>query len=588
MISSILQFSQSRLLKRRFLHFSLLSLEKTISPLPRGGDGDAGNEMIFPKEDLKNLSKTEQPTGGGDGGYDACATKHFKSKIRQLQNEQKSPSSNLKLVCPEVPPTLRFVKDAKVYYTPQVMSFGPYHHGNPELQAGEALKLNLAATYLRAHAQFVYGMDRCVDEDIDRSVDDIYSTIRGDIDELMKCYNPKSTEKYTKEELSQMLLVDGCALLRYILCVCFGDHEEYGIRYQDLSRIHQDALLLENQLPYQILLELMKKIQPSERVNAAWRVILLEFFGMTEESTSSELLQEESFLRKMKNYCCSPIIQFINWNPEPNNTEKESKPCNHLLDLYRRNSLGDEERSINSTHSKTTTNPESVRDVKDQVMASFRNVKELMAAGIRIKRSPTRHLRDISFTSNGITACLILPPITIDSSTKTLFLNLIAYEMSSDVPHDFISYLRFLDSLIDHADDVKELQYAGVLQNYLGTHEQVAEFFNTISSNLESNFHAYKDVRVKIRKHLKSHYNSRLKMWITQCLHTYFSSPWTIIAWVGATLALFFSAIQTCYCLDWCYFCKIPKYILTIFRTCLGYIKSYMEFFGNKMRDPEL
>ena len=497
MISSILQFSQYRLLKRRFLQFSLLSLEKTISPLPRDGGGGG--------------------SGGDDGGYDTCATKHIKSKIRQLQNEQKSPSSNLKLVCPEVPPTLRFVKDAQVYYTPQVMSFGPYHHGNPELQAGEALKLNLAAAYLLR-----------VGDDIDRSVDDIYSTISGDIDELMKCYNPKSTEKYRKEELREMLLVDGCALLWYIICVCFGDHQEYGIRYQDLSRIHQDALLLENQIPYQILNKLVKKILPLESANAAWRVILLEFFGMTEESTFSELLQEESFLKKMKNYCCHPfrflpIIKIINGNRVPN-TEKESKPCHHLLDLYRRNFLGDEERFINSTHSKTTTNPGSVRDVKDQVMASFRNAKELMAAGIRIKRSPTRHLRDISFTSNGITACLRLPPITIDSSTKTLFLNLIAYEMSSDVPHDFISYLRFLDSLIDHADDVKELQYAGVLQNYLGTHEQVAEFFNTVSSNLESNFHAYKDVRVKIRKHMKSHYNSRLKVLITQCLHNNFTA----------------------------------------------------------------
>ena len=72
--------------------------------------------------------------------------------------------------------------------------------------------------------------------------------------------------------------------------------------------------------------------------------------------------------------------------------------------------------------------------------------------------------------------------------------------MSSDVPHDFISYLCFLDSLIDHADDVKELQSTGVLQNYLSTHEQVAEFFNTVSTNLESNFYAYNDVRVKIQK----------------------------------------------------------------------------------------
>ena len=77
----------------------------------------------------------------------------------------------------------------------------------------------------------------------------------------------------------------------------------------------------------------------------------------------------------------------------------------------------------------------------NEVMASFRNVKELMDVGIRIKRSPTRHLRDISFHSNGITACLRILRITIDNSTKAMFLNLIAYEMSSDVDHDFISYL---------------------------------------------------------------------------------------------------------------------------------------------------
>ena len=111
--------------------------------------------------------------------------------------------------------------------------------------------------------------------------------------------------------------------------------------------------------------------------------------------------------------------------------------------------------------------------------------------------------------------------------------------------HDFIPYLRFLDSLIDHADDIKELQSAGVLQNYLGTHEEAAEFFNTVSANLESNPRTYINVIVKIRKHLKSHRNSRLKRWMTQCLDTYFGSPWTIIAWVGAAWVLFFTGVQT-------------------------------------------
>ena len=139
-------------------------------------------------------------------------------------------------------------------------------------------------------------------------------------------------------------------------------------------------------------------------------------------------------------------------------------------------------------------------------------MKKLMDVGIRIKRSPTHHLRDISFRSNGITTYLRIPPITINNSTKAMFLNLIAYEMSSDVPHDFISYLCYLDSLIDHVDDVRELQSIEIHQNNLDTHEEAATFFNTVSTNLESNFHAYKDIRVKIQKHLQCHYNSKAKI----------------------------------------------------------------------------
>ena len=268
------------------------------------------------------------------------------------------------------------------------------------------------------------------------------------------------------------------------------------------------------------------KMMLLEWANDFWMAMFQEFFGINDESIFQEFMgmeSKESFLKKMmKNSSCHGGM-FL-WENQKSNLESagnklESKPCHHLLDLFQRNFLGEEHSSSlgNQTGNEklegtlSSSSPllsktdksggkvgrVSIRDVKE-VMASFRNVKELMDVGIRIKRSPTYHLRDISFRSNGITACLRIPPITIDSSTKAMFLNLIAYEMSSDVPHDFISYLRFLDSLIDHADDVRELQSIGILQNNLSTHEEVAIFFNTVSTNLESNFHTYKDVRVKI------------------------------------------------------------------------------------------
>ncbi|KAL6322722.1 hypothetical protein AAG906_015408 [Vitis piasezkii] len=428
----------------------------------------AGNEVVLQMEEQRKVV-ADQFGKPADGSDHMRALADLKSKFRRLENEEESESP---LSSSRLRPDVKGAED--YYFAPKLISLGPYHHGKPHLKDGETLKLKLAEAYI---------------QECEPTVDEIYHTISDSISKLRGCYDAESTKKYKDDELTIMMLVDGCALLCYILCVCLGyGHEDFNIRYQDISLLHQDALLLENQLPINYSLKLLPRL----------------------------------FL---------PINQIIDPKSKPQSPNNESKPCHHLLDLFRRNFLGDE-RSGSPTHpeNENLEGPSSseteigrrlgrasVRDVKE-VMASFRNVKELMDAGIRIKRSPTRHLRDISFRSNGITACLRIPPITIDNSTKAMFLNLIAYEMSSDVDHDFISYLR--------------AAVHRILQNNLGTHEEVAQFFNTVSANLESNFHAYKDVRVKIRKHLQSHYNSKLTMWMTQ-------------SWVGAAFALFLTFVQT-------------------------------------------
>ncbi|RVW75254.1 hypothetical protein CK203_047130 [Vitis vinifera] len=489
----------------------------------------AGNELVIQMEEGQQEVVADKVVKPADGNKHFRTLADLKSEILQLGNKETYSSATKKRRCPKVPEWL-LPSDAKGskpsdkclspsdakgsvlsdnhHYMPKIMSFGPYHHGNPKLERGETIKLKLAADGIQL---LVAGMK---DQPIEEAVDHVYSIISGKVEELMGSYDMKSIEKYSAEQFSVMILVDGCALLWYIfLCVCSGgDHEDYNIGYQDLSLIHQDALLLENQLPYQLLFQDLLKMTEPELTIDCWRVIILEFFGMIEESFFQEFFgMEQSFLRKMKNYCCALLVwitQIIKRKSET--SDKESKRCHHLLDLYRNYLLGPTPKHTENGNSGNENGRKGhkvralVGDVKEQVMASFRNVKELMAAGIRIKPSPTHHLRDISFTSNCVTACLRLPPITLIRAAVR-----------------------------------------GVLQNNLGTHEEVAEFFNTVSADLESNFLAYKDVRVKIRNHLKSHYNSRLKMWMTQCLDTYFGSPWTIIAWVGAALALFFTAVQT-------------------------------------------
>ena len=47
------------------------------------------------------------------------------------------------------------------------------------------------------------------------------------------------------------------------------------------------------------------------------------------------------------------------------------------------------------------------------------------------------------------------------------------------------SYISFLDSLIDEANDVKMLRKAGILYNCLGSDEEVARVFNEIGTRSE-------------------------------------------------------------------------------------------------------
>ncbi|MFQ6635666.1 hypothetical protein Gotur_011166 [Gossypium turneri] len=172
---------------------------------------------------------------------------------------------------------------------------------------------------------------------------------------------------------------------------------------------------------------------------------------------------------------------------------------------------------------------------------TFCNIKELKNAGVWLKASETSCLTDISFNRFFVFGELQLPPITVDDST----MNLVAYEMCPDFYNNFTvtSYMGFLVSLIDEAEDVKELRDAGVLHNRLTSDEEVVKLFNKMNTDLVPSPTIYNVVKRQIHNHCKN-------MWINyaaQAYHTHFRSPWTFLAFVGAIAALLLSALQTYY-----------------------------------------
>ena len=183
----------------------------------------------------------------------SCAGRKVVASLKFKLETSPSPSpssSSQKLKCPKVPKRLRAevkeVKGAEDCYTPKLISLGPYYHGESHLAEGEDLKLKLAEAYIQYCR---------------RRVDDFYDKISCIIMELKDCYDEISTKKYDDDEFTVMMVVDGCALLSYILCVCLRfKQENFSIIYQDISLLHRDTLLLENQLPYQLLFQLMEMV----------------------------------------------------------------------------------------------------------------------------------------------------------------------------------------------------------------------------------------------------------------------------------------------------------------------------------------
>lgn len=148
---------------------------------------------------------------------------------------------------------------------------------------------------------------------------------------------------------------------------------------------------------------------------------------------------------------------------------------------------------------------------------------------------------------SNLTACMeslkFLPCMVIDQVTKSTLLNLIAYEMCPNNPNDFkvTSYVQFMKMPIQHADNVKELRTKNILHNFMGKDdEEVVTMFKDITTPFLI-ISALQMVEHKIQKH----YNCKARTWIAELFAKYFSSPWSAIAFLAATVLLVSSLAQT-------------------------------------------
>ncbi|KAM5578036.1 UPF0481 protein [Rosa sericea] len=442
-------------------------------------------------------SMNEAPSGASQSLNSSLRRSTLFKNIKEAEERLAQPQSqSSKPKIQRVPDMLRDHPNFEKYYEPRAVALGPFHHDKARCQLAEKFKLALAAKFI---------------EESGRQAEELHKIIEDNISTLKDSYDEKATRSYTDEALTNLLFLDGCSTLQFIYSFMNEKLATFNIKRDQVAFAEQDLFLLENQLPYQVLKQLMSKSDKEESLKAA----IYDFVKQAANKKSTRHKHKRT--------------------PKSGDSVINMEEPTHLLELLRTEMLGPQ---IDAK----TINPE----YRGQ---SFRNIQELKAAGIHVMPSKTSTLRDISFTHPlGFVGFLYLPPISVDDSMRPKFLNLIAYEMCPDFQNDFgvTSYICFLDSLIDHADDVKQLRSARVLHNLLGSDEEVAQLFNEIGTDLVPNSETYLDVKDKLEKH----YKTMWKTWMAQFCHDHFSSPWTILAFLGVLAALGLSGIQTWYTIN--------------------------------------
>lgn len=176
----------------------------------------------------------------------------------------------------------------------------------------------------------------------------------------------------------------------------------------------------------------------------------------------------------------------------------------------------------------------------------MRSATELTEAGIGFKKSETTYLNDTSYHCG----TLKLPRITVDDTSRSLLLNLMAFERlhvgagTNEVTSEVTSYVFFMDRLIDSAKDVSLLHWNKIIENVLGSDEDVAGLFNSLSTNscLRGSGHVF-----ELQDEVAEHSRKPGRRWLAYAKHNYFTNPWITLSIIAAILIFALTMVQTVY-----------------------------------------
>ncbi|XP_035549742.1 uncharacterized protein LOC108994363 [Juglans regia] len=373
----------------------------------------------------------------------------------------------------KVPSMLR--RDHEKAFTPEVVSIGPFHRNNTQLQEMENNKL----WYLKCL------LNRTRTTELKSLVEAIESIEQ----DCRKCYS--EVGDLTRDEFIEMMVIDGCFILEFLCrykardkleryeerrCMDTYKELELGcseVYFREISmelkggddpvfktswmprKIVADLLLLENQLPWCVL------------------VCLLNL--MTNWKTTDQY--KNCLLDDLVAILVKEYIIFYYGQHQFNRLGTHK----HLLDCFRNYLVG------SCTIKRPVSPPASSVHPK---WMPIKSVTELLDFGVGFFRAPDgANFLDVKFEEG---RKMKMPAIVIEENTESLFRNLIAFEHCDPRKgYEITSYAALLDCLIKSPEDARHLEQKHILRIIGLSNEDRASFLMRLLYNNDTSFHGF-------------------------------------------------------------------------------------------------
>ncbi|TYI57586.1 hypothetical protein E1A91_D11G291800v1 [Gossypium mustelinum] len=426
-------------------------------------------------------------------------------ELGELSKKASSPSFIFK-----APRELRRVNESA--FEPQIISIGPYHPGKPHLEAMESQKLH----YLDSTRQQPEGLELYID---------VYMSIEQFV---WDSYAEHDLKK--RDEFGAIIVLDGLfvvQLFRKVMDPKLREENDALFKQNlNLSIVAEDLLLLEKSTSFsKEALIFFSETEPRQ-------------IGMLYEDDLIPMLYKEEIIIRNDEH----LLGLVHDNWIPRQPQPKSAPF-HIIETS-----GLEETNSQTSLSKKRQQAEGnrkkspVRKVKRRVpRLVIRSATELSERGIKFRKISECCLFNIQF-KRGI---LYIPTLIVDHDTDRMFRNLIAYEQFKHDISIVMDYAKFLDCLINYANDVALLCDCGVIENRQGSNEDVAKMINKLNEYVylcTENFH-YSPIFIEVNRHC----GRQLTLWTVKLRQKYFNVPWSwVLASISAaTLLLILSFLQT-------------------------------------------